>query len=179
MRGDEPGLGTPEEDISSLAAVRSLDVPVKLLSCLGFGVDLFHGVCHAHFLEAVSALTRQNAFLGVFNVLPQMAEAGAYLEAVTFANEHTSSRPSIVCASIASAIEGNYGDHHSVSRTAGSTLWISPLMPIYWNFVLDAVYERNLYVKEIEETEVMSEITRRITLFRTRCRIRNWVDIPV
>src|ERR1700722_12408298 len=57
MRGDEAGLGTPEEDIASIAAVDELDVKNKFLVCLGFGVDSFHGVCHAHALEAVAELT--------------------------------------------------------------------------------------------------------------------------
>src|SRR5262249_46059894 len=64
MRGDEAGLGTPEEDIASIAAVDELEVPKKYLVCLGFGVDAFHGVCHVHALEAVAELTRQGAFLG-------------------------------------------------------------------------------------------------------------------
>lgn len=42
MRGDEPGLGTPEEDMASLAAVAGLEgVPHKLVTCLGFGIDHF------------------------------------------------------------------------------------------------------------------------------------------
>ncbi len=39
MRGDESGLGTPEEDMASLAAVHGLDVPEKIVVCAGFGVD--------------------------------------------------------------------------------------------------------------------------------------------
>ncbi len=39
MRGDESGLGTPHEDISSIAAVDELPVEQKMLACLGFGVD--------------------------------------------------------------------------------------------------------------------------------------------
>ena len=35
MRGDEDGLGTPCEDISSILAVNELDLPRKYLSCLG------------------------------------------------------------------------------------------------------------------------------------------------
>jgi hypothetical protein len=31
MRGDESGLGTPEEDMASLAAVHGLDVPEKIV----------------------------------------------------------------------------------------------------------------------------------------------------
>lgn len=47
MRGDEDGLGTPGEDMASIAAIAQLDVPVKLLACVGFGVDDHHGVAHA------------------------------------------------------------------------------------------------------------------------------------
>ncbi len=44
MRGDEHGLGTPEEDMASLGAVAGLDeVPHRLVACLGFGVDAYHG----------------------------------------------------------------------------------------------------------------------------------------
>src|SRR5215468_8248909 len=38
MRGDEVGLGTPGEDMSSLAAVAGLkEVPIRLVVCLGLG----------------------------------------------------------------------------------------------------------------------------------------------
>src|SRR5262245_55339512 len=81
MRGDAAGLGTPEEDIASIAAVDELDVAGKYLVCLGFGVDAFHGVCHAHALEAVAELTRQGAFLGVASLLREMPEVRRYAEA--------------------------------------------------------------------------------------------------
>ena len=42
MRGDEFGLGTPEEDMASLAGVDALpDVPTKILACIGFSVDTY------------------------------------------------------------------------------------------------------------------------------------------
>ncbi|MEU7934633.1 DUF1152 domain-containing protein [Micromonospora echinofusca] len=58
MRGDEAGLGTPVEDMTSLAAVAGLDVPVKLVVCLGFGIDAYHGVNHTQVLENIAALDR-------------------------------------------------------------------------------------------------------------------------
>jgi hypothetical protein len=64
MRGDEAGLATPEGDAVSLLAAHSLvNVPKKLLLCLGFGIDAHGGVCHAHFLETVAALSRDVAYL--------------------------------------------------------------------------------------------------------------------
>ena len=45
MRGDEEGLGTPEEDMTSLAAVSKLGGVESFIASIGFGVDTFHGVC--------------------------------------------------------------------------------------------------------------------------------------
>src|SRR5262249_47889105 len=78
LRGDEAGLGTPEEDIASIAAVDELDVARKYLVCLGFGVDAFHGVCHAHALEAVAELTRAGAFLRALSLTREMPEVQRY-----------------------------------------------------------------------------------------------------
>jgi hypothetical protein len=39
MRGDEEGLGTPQEDVTSIAAVHSLPIARKMLVCLGFGIS--------------------------------------------------------------------------------------------------------------------------------------------
>jgi hypothetical protein len=72
MRGDEIGLGTPREDIATIAAVDELEVERKMLVCLGFGIDRFHGVCHAHFLEAVAELIQTGGYLGTFSLLEDM-----------------------------------------------------------------------------------------------------------
>jgi hypothetical protein len=67
MRGDEEGLGTARRRHDHIAAADALDdakVPRKLLACLGFGIDTFHGVCHAHVLEAVADLARVGGYLG-------------------------------------------------------------------------------------------------------------------
>jgi hypothetical protein len=68
-----------------------------------------------------------------------MPEVARYLEAVRFANEQMPAYQSIVTNSIASAIEGEYGDIHRTTRTAGSRLWINPLMSLYWGFDLTEV----------------------------------------
>jgi hypothetical protein len=169
MRGDEAGLGMPEEDIASIAAVDELQVARKYLVCLGFGVDAFHGVCHAHTLEAVAELTREGAFLGALSLTQQMPEVRRYMEAAQAVCQAMPDWPSIVCASILSALEGHYGDHHRTARTRGSTLWINPLMALYWCFRLDAVARRLLYLDAVKRTRTPWDLVDAIDTFRRRC----------
>jgi len=179
MRGDEAGLGTPQEDVASIAAVRALDVRVKLLVCLGFGVDTYHGVCHAQFLEAVADLNRRGAFLGMWSLTRDMPEVRRYIEAVDHVNGIMSDHPSIVSSSIVSAIEGQFGDHHRNHRTEGSQLFINALMTLYWCFHLDAVAERILYLDAIRETESFRDLTLAIEYFRATHDSKGWVDLPM
>jgi hypothetical protein len=171
MRGDEAGLGTPEEDVCSIAAVDDLDVPRKYLVCLGFGVDAFHGVCHAHALEAVAELTREGAFLGALGLTQEMPEVRRYAEAAQAVCEAMPDCPSIVCASILSALEGQYGDHHRTARTRGSTLWINPLMTFYWCFRLTPVARRILYLGMVKRTRTLWDVMQAIDQFRDHCRV--------
>ncbi len=179
LRGDECDLATPVEDMTSLVAVHGLDVPCKMLMCLGFGVDYFHGVCHANCFEAIAALTQRRAFHGVMSLLPQMPEAQALLSAVDFANQRTLRRESIVCSSIASAVEGRFGNYHRNARTNGTKLWINPLMNMYWAFQLDAVVERCLYASDLEKTQTQSDVIERIHAFRRNTTARSWEEIPL
>ncbi|MGZ3421637.1 MAG: DUF1152 domain-containing protein [Polyangiales bacterium] len=177
MRGDEAGLGTPAEDMTSLAAVSGIEVPTRLVACLGFGIDAFHGVCHAHFLEAVAALAEERAFFGATSLLPEMPEFAAYRAAVAFVHEKM--QPSIVNASIVDAVEGRFGDHHSSPRTRGSTLFINPLMGLYWTFDLAAVARRSLYLRDLEGTRDIWDVQRVIEAFRHGIRPKPRVPIPV
>jgi hypothetical protein len=180
MRGDEPGLGTPEEDIASIAAVHQLPLPHKLLLCLGFGIDTFHGICHAHFLEAVAELTRLNAFLGIWSLTKEMPEVQRYREATEAVLHAMPQHPSIVSTSILAALEGLFGDVHSTRRTAGSTLFINVLMTLYWCFHLDPVAQRVLYLDDVLHTQTIRDLTYAIELFRsTLPATKGWVNLPV
>lgn len=179
MRGDEVGLGTPQEDLAHLAAVHQLPVQSKMLACLGFGVDTFDGVCHARFLEATAALQRKKAFLGAFSLLPEMPEAQAFLQAVDFANEAIVGSPSVVSNSVASALEGHFGDVHRTWRTRGNRLFISPLMSMYWCYQVDAVARRCLYLKELLQTESYGDVERVVKDFRQSYPpLSGWETIP-
>ncbi|MBL8679595.1 MAG: DUF1152 domain-containing protein [Myxococcales bacterium] len=178
MRGDEAGLGTPAEDMVSLSAAAALSVPTKLVACLGFGIDAFHGVSHGNFLENVAELTTEGGFLGAFSLLPSMAEGRAFLDAVSFAQSRTPGRPSIVNGSIAAALEGRFGDVQFTERTSGSELFINPLMSMYWAFELDAIARRSLYLPLLEDTEDIFDVSARIEAFRRSVKRRPRVAIP-
>jgi len=182
MRGDEVGLGTPEEDSASINAVYQLeDVATKLLVCLGFGVDTYHGVCHAQFLEAVAALIQEGAYLGAWSVTKEMPEAQAYQAAVEWTHKAMSHHPSIVCSSILSAMEGQFGNYHRSYRTEGSNLFINPLMSLYWAFRLDAVAERHQYLEAIRETDTWWDLSVAIAAFRARTlkQQKTWHKLPM
>jgi len=177
LRGDEEGLGTPAEDMASLAAVAAMDVPTRIVACVGFGIDAYHGVCHANWLENVAALSSEGALLGATALLERMPKVRFYLEAVNAA-EKTTSHPSIVNGSIVSAIEGRFGDYHRNRWTWGSTLFINPLMSLLWTFDLPAVARRNLYLERLADTETSWDVHVVIGRFRETVRRRQRQTIP-
>jgi len=180
MRGDEAGLGTPQEDMVSLAAVSGLDsVAVRIVSCLGFGIDAFHGVCHAHFLENVAALDAEGGYLGALSLLGTMPEGARFREAVLSVHDKMPERQSIVNGSIVSALEGRFGNYHRTVRTSSSKLFINPLMCLYWSFDLAAVARRSLYLPLLEGTQTIFEVSLRIEAFRETVQARLREPIPV
>lgn len=166
MRGDESGLGTPEEDMASLAAVHGLAVPNRLVVCLGFGIDAYHGVNHSHVLENIAALDRDGAYLGALSVPRDTPEGALYLDAVAHAQVETAVHPSIVNGSIAAAVRGEFGDVRFTDRTRRSELFINPLMSLYFSFDLDGVARRSRYLDRIEDTQLVRQISSRIAEFR-------------
>ncbi|MBK3641834.1 DUF1152 domain-containing protein [Streptomyces sp. MBT33] len=167
MRGDEHGLGTPEEDMASLAAVNGMDeISQRLVACLGFGVDAHHGVNHSLVLENLAALDREGAYLGAFSLPRESREGALYLDAVAHAQRATPEYPSIVNGSVAAAVRGDFGDVRFTERTKDSELFINPLMALY--FCVDAVglARRNLYLDRLENTALMRQISTAVGDFR-------------
>lgn len=179
MRGDEAGLGTPQEDIASIAAVDRLEDIKKFLVCIGFGIDTYHGVCHAQFLEAVSDIIKQDGFLGAWSLTRDMPEVTLYRQATEFVHHIMFNQPSIVSSSILSALEGCFGDYHATYRTEGYPLFINPLMSLYWCFRLEAVSQRNLYLDQVRETETYQDLTLAIETYRALHDSKMWVDLPM
>jgi hypothetical protein len=70
--------------------------------------------------------------------------------------------------------------YHATERTAGSTLWINPLMTLYWCFRLDPVARRILYLEAMKQTQTYTDVQQVILEFRARCpSVRPWQDMPV
>jgi hypothetical protein len=156
MQGDEAGLGTPAEDITSLLAAATLDVPTKLVVSLGFGIDAYHGVCHAHVLENLAALA--GAYLGALSIPRESPEAAAYLDAVAHAELHTTVRPSIVHGQISAALRGEFGDVSVNARTAGSELFVNPLMAVMFTVQLDALAAKVQYAPDLMATDRLRQV---------------------
>ena len=180
MRGDEAGLATPEGDAVSLLAAHALkEISKKFHVCIGFGVDTHHGVCHAQFLENVAALSKDDAYLGAWNLSRDSEEFGLYQEACAFTMARLPQQRSIVNTSIIAAVNGSFGDIHSTERTEGSKLFINPLMGLYWSFHLAGVVRRNLYLDLIKKTETADAVSLAIEKFRDALpKTRPWTDIP-
>jgi hypothetical protein len=180
MRGDEAGLATPEGDAASLLAAHMVPTAhQKAIVCLGFGIDAHHGVCHAHFLENVAALSRTGDYLGAWSLLHESDEFQLYRDACEFTFARLPQQPSIVNTSIISAVSGSFGDIHSTKRTEGSKLFINPLMGLYWSFRLESVVRRNLYLEQIRNTETAEEVALIVEKFRGSLpATRPWQTIP-
>jgi hypothetical protein len=167
MRGDEAGLGTPEEDLTSVAALAALDgIATRLVVSVGFGVDAYHGVNHVQVLESIAALERAGAYLGAFSIPRATREGTLYLDAVAHAQDHTPERPSIVNGSIAAAVRGSFVDVRFTDRTRNSELFVNPLMALYFAFDLPGLAARCLYLDRIEDTHLMRQVHSRIAEFR-------------
>ncbi|MFE2726358.1 DUF1152 domain-containing protein [Kitasatospora sp. NPDC059327] len=167
MRGDEAGLGTPEEDMASLGAVAGLtEVPERLVACLGFGIDAFHGVNHALVLENLAALERAGGYLGAFSIPRDSREGVLYLDAVEHARSALPEHPSIVNGSVAAALRGEFGDVRFTDRTKGGPLFVNPLMTLYFGVTVEALAAEHRYLHLIERTVLTRQISSVIEEFR-------------
>ncbi|WP_027346952.1 DUF1152 domain-containing protein [Hamadaea tsunoensis] len=173
LRGDEAGLGTPEEDMTSLVAVAGLDVPTKLVVSLGFGIDAHHGVCHAHVLENLAELQRAGGFHGACTVAPD-----GYLDAVAHAAREHPATASIVHGQVAAALRGEFGDVPVTARTGGTELFVNPLMALYFVVGLDALAAQLRYRDLIEHSRTPGEVALAIEEYREGIEVRPRRLIP-
>jgi hypothetical protein len=178
MRGDEAEMGTVVEDSVSLAVVNELgQIPVRQIACIGFGAE--QDVSYAHVLQNMAALAQAGQFLGSCSLVRQMEAYRLYEEALLFVHDQRLQDPSVINASVISAVQGQFGNYHLTDKTKSSRLWISPFMPIYWFFDLPAVAERNLFLEDLRTTDTFSEALRATLMARARMRVRDAARIPL
>ena len=182
MFGFEELMGTPVEDQTSITAVHSVtSVPIRLLACIGFGVDTFHGVSHGLFLENVATLEKTGGYLGCFSVSQHSVEGQLYHEGYQAVAKCM--QPSIVSASITDAMQGHFGNHHSTTRTGNSKLFINPLMPIYWSFELAKVVDQIPYAEKLATTKSATGVMRVIAQHHNQVekegKIRKPIPLPM
>ena len=156
-RGDEALCGTILEDYVSLAAVSLLpEVPMRVMACIGMGVE--GDVSHARVFENIAALTQTGGFLGVSALLSQSPACRLYEQALEYVHSQPQQQPSVINASVVSAARGYFGDYHLTERTRGSELWISPLMNLYWFFTVAAVAKQNRFLSQLQQTQTMGDV---------------------
>ncbi|KAB2902985.1 MAG: DUF1152 domain-containing protein [Kofleriaceae bacterium] len=175
LRGDERSIGTPSEDLASLAAVHALDAPglTRILACVGMGAELRDGICHADALERIAVLTRRRAFLGAAALVPGTPAGDLYLAAVehVFAGQAALKR-SHVHACITSACAGEFGDQ-------GPHIWLSPLLSMFWFFDAAAVAADHVFLPELAGTESIWEVAARVEAARKALPVRDRTTIPL
>lgn len=156
-RGDEEQCGTILEDYLSLAAVSLLnEIPLRVMACIGMGVE--GDVSHGCILENIAALAQRGGLLGTSGLLAQSEAYQKYEAALTYVHSQPYQQPSVINASIVSAVRGHFGDYHLTTRTRGSKLYISPLMSLYWFFDAPAVAAQNLFLPQLQTATSIGEV---------------------
>ncbi len=152
MRGDEMGAGSLVEDSISLAAVDALDVPVKILGCLGFGTETEEAVCHYLALENMAEFTKAGGFLGSCALTPQMEVFQLFEAACRYVWEQPDHHKSHISTRIIPAVHGEFGDYHLYNHHPDVPLFVSLLMALYWFFDVKTVVEHSLIIDTLRDT---------------------------
>jgi hypothetical protein len=173
LRGDETSLGTPAEDLASLAVVSRLDVPRKVAASIGFGVELRDGIQHAQVLERYAELTRAGAFLGQGSLVQGSRVGDQYLAALEYVLGHQPGlHQSHVHRMIRASMLGEFGPD-------GPHIWVSPLMSQFWFFDLPTVARTHLFLEHLTDSHELIEVVFMIKACRRDLVIRDRERIPI
>lgn len=173
LRGDECSLGTPAEDLTSLAAISSLEQTVALLACVGFGAEIRDGVCHAQALERIAELSQTGAFLGSSSLISSTPGGELYLRIVgETAIRQRRVHGSHIHSVLARSVRGEFGTHEEHT-------WISPLLALFWFFDARMVAATNIFVTQVAGTSALWEVVAVIEAMRKSIPIRQRTSIPI
>ena len=166
MRGDETGAGTFLEDSITLSAVEHLEVPVKILTCIGFGAEL--EVCHYNALDNMAMLIRDGAFLGNCALTPQMDVYRQYEHACHYVWTQQGHAKSHINMRMVSAVNGYFGDHHIYHDYKKLEVFVSALMTLYWFFDAQAVIEKSIIIPQIRDSITIEQAFKQSIKLRER-----------
>lgn len=173
LRGDETSLGTPSEDLASLAAATMIDrIPVAL-ACVGLSAELRDGIPHAQVFERFAALARAGGYLGAQALVGDTPAGDHYRRALehVFAGQMQQKR-SHVHDVITRALGGEFGE-------VAPHVWLSPLAAMYWYFDARTVAATHLFLDQLVATDSIWEVAARIEAAREALDVRNRTAIPI
>lgn len=179
MVGDEEGSGTMFEDTLTLAAVKNVDVPVKILACIGFGTEVEENLSHYLALENIANITKQGGFYGTCSLVNFMECYKDYESACMHSFNQPGHRKSHVQTRIIPAAEGEFGDYHMYPDEKSSDVFISPLMSIYWFFNADAAIYNNAVIPHIEGEQTFFDMVQKGVPMIKNHTLRERSNIPL
>ncbi|MCU0499626.1 MAG: DUF1152 domain-containing protein [Anaerolineae bacterium] len=175
MRGDESGAGTLLEDTLSLIAVGGVDVPIKILACIGFGTEVEERVCHYNALQNMADLVKARAFYGACALTPEMSAFRWYESACRYVWEQPEHHKSHISTRIIPAVYGEFGAHDIYGGEVIPEVCLSPLMSLYWFFDAMTVLKHNQLADVLCQTtnksnalQVTAQYVRRTATIRPR-----------
>jgi hypothetical protein len=172
LRGDEISIGTPSEDLTSLAAVAQLEVPARI-ACLGLGAEIRDGIAHEQVFARIAELTRAGGYLGADALVAGTPRGQLYARAHDYVTSHQATRnQSHVHKVVRAAMAGEYGE-------TAPHVWLSPLLAMYWWFELGAVADSHCFLDQLRGTQSIWEVAARIERARALFQIRARTQIPI
>ena len=177
MFGDESDVGTIIEDACTILAVEKAGAPRNYLVSVGFGVE--HNLNHHACLENIATLTKSGGYKGALSLTSDMPEGKAYLEITEYLNQKMPQKKSIVINSVASAMQGKYGNYHPTNRTKGTIQYINPLMPIQWFFRLEDIAQNIGFSDRVQDSQDMYDIVKAYRTYRATIIVRSDKAIPL
>jgi hypothetical protein len=179
--GNEYDLATPSMDAISIIAASTLKHCKKVYAFTAFGTEGAESkVRHADALLRISELIAQDGFIGVTALTRNSAIGKLFIEALDFV--HKSLPPekhSVIAGSIVAAMRGNFGYTSFNVKTQTSQVWLSALTLLYWFCELDSVADAKSYIKEVMDTDSVSDVADAIERTRARMGILPKADIPI
>lgn len=173
LRGDESALGTPAEDLATLAAIRGLPVATKILAGVALGAEVRDGICHAQVFERFGELSRRGALLGSASWTLQEPAVAGYCAAIDYVfHRQREQRQSHINRVLCAAIRGEAG-------ARGPHVWISPLLAVQWFFAFDEVAASHLFLDALAGTTTIWEVSARIEAIRKGMTIRDRSAMPI